>query len=206
MRKFFVTVLYSLSVLIAYAQVEEGASAGVRVGVNFSFLDIQHASETFAPGVSIGFFSKATLKGKFSFQPELSASLQNANVELDESIGGGKIRLSLYYVETAFSGVYNVSEHISVHAGAFISYLFHFKVNNESADDDFVENYISRKNFYDINLGLVAGAAYEFRRFDTGLRMNFGMFTIGKDNTQLDYSPYVQTKNSYLQVYGAYIF
>jgi hypothetical protein len=206
MKKFFITFLCSLSVLIAHAQVEEGASAGVRAGVNFSFIDIQHASESFAPGLSIGFFSKATLKGKFSFQPELSASLQNADVTLDESIGGGKLRLSLYYVETAFSGVYNISEHISVHAGAFISYLFQYKINNESAEQDFIDDYISRKNFYDINLGLVAGAAYEFRRFDTGVRMNFGMFTIGKDNTQLDYSPYVQTKNSFFQFYGAYIF
>ncbi|MFI5218451.1 MAG: porin family protein [Bacteroidia bacterium] len=207
MKKLFFTVCYCFAITFSMAQVhmDEGASMGVRAGMNFSLLNFGNASESFSPGASIGIFSKATLQGQFSFQPELSASMQNTNVEFDESLGGAKFSLSFYYAEVAFLGVYNINYHVSVHAGAFLSYLFRFTSKNENVNVE-AENYISRKNFYDINFGLITGGAYEFKRFDIGLRMNFGMFTIGKNDTLEGYSPYTQTKNSYFQVYGAYIF
>lgn len=205
MKKILFTTLYGLITVFSPAQVEEGALMGIRVGVNFSLLNFPYSTETFYPGVSLGLFSKATLHGRFSFQPELSASLQNTTIKFDEALGSDKIRLSFYYAECAFLGAYNITEQVSVHAGAFVSYLFHFTTKDETANDG-NEKYISRKNFYDINLGLVTGGAYEFKRYDVGVRINFGMFTIGKNDTLQDYSPYAQTKNSYFQIYGAYIF
>lgn len=207
MKKLIITACYCFAFTFSTAQVhiDEGASLGVRAGVNFSFLNFANAKESFSPGASIGIYSKAPLIDKFSFQPELSASMQNTSVEFDETLNGSKIKLSLYYAEVAFLGAYNINYHVSVHAGAFISYLFRFTLKNENANVE-IENYISRKNFNDLNFGLITGGAYEFKRFDVGARMNWGMFVIGRNSTSLNYSPYLQTKNSFFQIYGAYIF
>ena len=144
---------------MAQVHMDEGASLGVRPGMNFSFLNFGSAKESFSPGASIGLFSKAPIYNQFSFQPEISASMQNTIVEFDETLNSSKINLSLYYAEVAFLGVYNINYHVSVHAGVFISYLFRLTMKNENANHE-IENYIGRKNFNDLNFGLITGGAY----------------------------------------------
>lgn len=206
MKKKFFAILFFTCPGLSYAQVDEGASLGVRAGVNFSFLTIKNATVTLAPGVNVGIFSKATIINKFSLQPELSASLQNSKITFNEQIDKTKISLSLYYAECAFLGVYNINSHLSVHAGPFISYLFNTSFKYEVPDTMNTSDFISRNNFYDINFGLIYGGSIEFKRFDLGARINHGLFIIGKKSGLLGYNDFLRTKNSFFQLYGAYIF
>lgn len=203
MKKIITGLILSLFFCSAIAQNEEGAIMAVRIGSNLSFLNVGKATVSPSPGISLGFFSKANVVGKFSIEPEISAVLQNINIDFNELSEEGKVKLALAYTGCAFMGVYNINDKISIHAGPFISYLFYTSVKNESGP---IAALIGRKNFFDINYGLNYGIVLELKRFDIGLRYSQGLFNIGKERDILGNTDLFKTKNSFLELYAAYIF
>lgn len=203
-HRVFVSVIFLLQYTHVNAQHEEGATLGIRAGVNYSFLNFNNANESLMPGAGIGLYSKAPIDGKFYIQPEISAAYQNIKVDL-EDLDASVIKLSLAYVECVFAGVYQAAPGISVHTGPFISYLFYSKAKSES-DDAVTEEFFDRSNFHDINFGLVIGGAYEFKRFDLGLRYSKGMYVIGKERAIGSANDVLRTKNSFLLLYGTIVF
>ncbi|GEM_PF-3360204 len=198
---FLLSCIFSYS----FAQRDEGASLGIRAGMNYSFLDFILADEELLPGISLGLFSKAPVDGKFYLQPEISGSMQNirATVNIDED--HFKYKLSFIYAESTFLGVYNFTERVAIHAGPFISYLVHLELKKESSFTD-EYNFFARSDFFDVNTGLIYGAALEFKWFDVGMRFNHGLFVTGKHVETSPRPDLLQTRNSFLQLYGTVLF
>jgi hypothetical protein len=85
-----------------------------------------------------------------------------------------------------------------------LQYLAHVQSDGWSEATD--AGLFEKERFRVVNTGLVYGATYEFRRFDAGLRFNHGLYDIGKNTEPAGYEGALQTRNSFLQVYGAYVF
>jgi len=204
MKRFLIlAAAVALYTVPARAQRDEGASMGVRLGVNLSVMDFTYADEKAMPGVSLGLFSKAPLTGGLSVQPELSGTMERVRVTVPGEVPD--VDLTFYYAEFAVLAVYNINETFAVHAGPFIAYRVHM-THSESISPALKAGLFEKENFSVVNTGFIYGVAAELKRCDVGLRFNHGLYEIVKDTEKTGYPGVLGTRNSFLQLYFAYLF
>lgn len=181
---------------------DEGASLGIKVGVNVTNYNIKEANFKTAPGINIGLFSNAAFSKHFSLQPEINLNMQNAHIDMNSESGDSQFNVLLSYVELAINARVRCHK-IYFQAGPYISYLFNSTLSNNSNVSDMV----SRKNFYDVDYGIVYSAGLQLKRWDLGVRFNHGMNDIGKPYT-MENNPNIfrDAKTSSLQLYAGYYF
>jgi|SRR6185436_7295736 len=181
---------------------DEGASLGIRLGVNISNYNLKESSLKTAPGFNLGIFSSAALSKCFSLQPEINLNVQNSEVTVNNELSNAKFNVMLSYVELVISGRMNFDK-LYVQAGPYISYL----ANSNISDQSKVNEVVSRKNFYDIDWGLIYSGGIQLKRWDIGLRYNHGLYEIGKPSTEdNNLNIFRNAKTSSLQLYAGYYF
>ena len=181
---------------------DEGASLGIKAGINISNYNLIDASAKVAPGFNVGLLSRAAFSKTFSIQPEFNINVQNSKVISHDA----KFSLLMSYFEFTVSGVAQYKK-FYFQLGPYISYLVNMKVSHESSNGSDLSDIINRKNFYDIDYGLVYTAGIQLKRWDIGIRYNQGLFKMGKDNTP-NGNPniYRGNKNAMLQLYSGFYF
>jgi hypothetical protein len=182
--------------------VEEGASLGVKIGMNITSYNLTNASLKNGPGVNVGVFSNAYLAKHFALQPEINLNLQNSTISSDNELTDIKFKTVLTYIEFALSGRFYLGK-VYLMAGPYISYLAHASITNKGTADEMAD----RNSFYDVDYGLVYSAGVQLKRWDLGLRYNDGIYKIGKATTpEGNRNIFENSKVSSFQIYAGYYF
>jgi hypothetical protein len=181
---------------------DEGASLGIKFGVNVTGYNVKEASLKTAPGFNLGIFSSVALSKYFSMQPEINLNIQNSKISVNNELSNAQFNMLMSYVEFALSGRVGFGK-LYLQAGPYISYLANLSMTNKST----VSEIANRKNFYDIDWGLAYSAGIQLRRWDFGVRYNQGIYEIGKPYTpDNNLNIFRDSKTSSYQLYAGYYF
>ena len=185
---------------------DEGASLGVKAGVNFTSYNLQEADAKTLPGFNVGLFSRAALSKNFAIQPEINLNVQNSKVTVESVTNNMQFNLLMSYIEFSLSGV-AVYNNVFFQFGPYISYLAKINVKNESKSNENISDIINRDNFYDIDFGLDYTLGFQLKRWDIGIRYNQGLFITGKEKTPNGaLNIYRENKTSMPVVFAGYYF
>ena len=204
------SLFFLLSILIdkkLIAQTaDEGASLGMKAGVNFTNYNLQDASAKTLPGFNIGLFSRAAFSKYIAIQPEFNFNMQHSKITVNPASDNTQFSLWMSYIEFALSGVATYHKGF-FQFGPYISYLANMNVKNESANNQDISDIINRKNFYDIDFGFTYTLGIQLKRWDLGIRYNQGLFITGKEKTPNgELNIYRQNKTSMPVIFAGYYF
>jgi hypothetical protein len=178
---------------------------GVKGGVNFSNLYTDNADdENVLTGFNIGLYAKVPVTNSISIQPEIYYTGKGAEVVYNNAFASGTAKFKLNYIEVPVMLVANVTKNFNVQVGPYAGYLISGKTTNESGTYNFEDN-INTDDFNKIDAGVAAGLGLDLETVSFGVRYNYGLTKIGKENTTTNQA-FPDSKNSVLSFYGAFSF
>ena len=177
---------------------------GVKAGVNVSNMytkDVDDKNTMY--GFNGGLFLKIPLSENIAFQPELLYSMKGAELKYNNTFVSGTARFSLNYIDVPLLVVFNLSKNVNIHGGVYVASLMNVKIKNEGTVSLFnFENELNKDNFETLDYGLTIGAGVDLDKISLGIRYEYGMKTVGKENSILGQSyRFPDARNSTLQVY-----
>lgn len=174
MKKFYLLVASLMMAGAAMAQ--SNVKYSVKAGVNIATVNVKaevmgiSSSENFdsTPGFYLGGAITAPIGQKFSFQPELLASLQGfKDTESDA-------KLHNWYINVPLMLKYNIIDGLSAEAGPQVGFLVSSKAKEDGYSVD------AKDSFKTLDLGINFGAEYEFKGgVFVNARYNLGLANIG---------------------------
>jgi hypothetical protein len=206
---FFIAMLLTGISFIASAQ--ETADRllpriGIKGGLNYSNFFINDIDDKNSLlGFNAGLFAKCPITRFIAIQPELYFTTKGSEVTYNNLFADGAARFRLSYLEVPVLLVININENFNIHGGPYVSYLLDGSVTNESsaAVFDFERN-IDVDDYNRMDAGVAIGAAIDIRKISIGARYNYGMTTIGKQNTFAGAAyTFPDAKNSVFNIYLA---
>jgi hypothetical protein len=187
------------------AQSSNVTKFGVKGGVNFSNLYTDNADdENVLTGFNIGLYAKVPVTNSISIQPEVYYTGKGAEVVYNNAFASGTAKFKLNYIEVPVMLVANVTKNFNVQVGPYAGYLISGKTTNESGTYNFQDN-IDTDDFNKIDAGVAAGLGIDLETVSFGVRYNYGLTKIGKENTTTNQA-FPDAKNSVLSFYGAFSF
>lgn len=183
----------------------EGPSFGLRGGVNFSNLYVEDVDdENMLVGFNAAGFVEIPLNSVVSIQPELGFTTKGSEVRYDNFFAEGSTKFRLSYIEAPVLLRFNITRGFNIHAGPYVAYLVDARIKSEDANGATIdEDELNEDDLERIDFGLAAGLGFEFGGFGVGARYNYGLTTVGKEQTVLGQtftSP--DGKNSVLSVFA----
>lgn len=187
------------------AQSSNVTKFGVKGGVNFSNLYTDNADdENVLTGFNIGLYAKVPVTNSISVQPEIYYTGKGAEVVYNNAFASGTAKFKLNYIEVPVMLVANVTKNFNVQVGPYAGYLISGKTTNESGTYNFQDN-INTDDFNKIDAGVAAGLGLDLEAVSFGVRYNYGLTKVGKENTTTNQT-FPDAKNSVLSFYGAFSF
>jgi hypothetical protein len=187
------------------AQSSNVTKFGVKGGVNFSNLYTDNADdENVLTGFNIGLYAKVPVTNSISIQPEVYYTGKGAEVVYNNAFASGTAKFKLNYIEVPVMLVANVTKNFNVQVGPYAGYLISGKTTNESGTYNFQDN-INTDDFNKIDAGVAAGLGLDLETVSFGVRYNYGLTKVGKENTTTNQT-FPDAKNSVLSFYGAFSF
>ncbi|NRT14642.1 hypothetical protein HNP99_000986 [Flavobacterium sp. 28A] len=174
------------------------ATIGFKGGVNFSNLysnDNGVDDNNVLTGFNAGLYAKLPITNSFAIQPEVYYTTKGAELTYDNAFISGKSKFKVNYVEVPVLAVINITENFNVHAGPYAAYMVSGKTSTNSSLFD-SENELDTNDFKRFEAGIAAGVGVDFELLSFGVRYNYGLTKIGKENTIAQ-----DAKNSVLNVY-----
>ena len=126
-------------------------------------------------------------------------------VPVHGQVNDGIARYKLNYIELPLLVAVNVTNNFNIHFGPYASYLISGKVKNESNVDLFnFEDNINSDDFNRFDVGVAAGAGFDFGTLGIGVRYDYGLTTVGKERSFLGTTyTFPDAKNGVLNIYAA---
>ncbi|MCB0803000.1 MAG: PorT family protein [Flavobacteriales bacterium] len=202
-----ITIIGSLIPLSIKAQ---ESKVGVKGGLNFSnFYNKEVDDQDIRTGIQAGLFFKAALTDFVSIQPELIYTNKGSTTKYDNFITGeGDFSQKLDYIELPVLLLVNLNENLNIHAGPYFAYLLKASIDNKSENSNFnfVED-LNEGDFERVDYGLSVGVGFEFEVLNFGLRYDYGLKEIGKDQrfttngSEYSSNAFKNSRNSTFSVY-----
>ncbi len=188
------------------AQAQEDATKfGIKGGVNFSnFYTDDVDDNNVLTGFNIGLFTKMPVSENISFQTEISYTGKGAELVYNNAFVNGTAQFKLNYIEVPLLLVVNLTQNLNIHAGPYAAYLISGKTTNKSDSGSYnFEDNINVDDFNRFDAGLAGGVGLDLESVSFGVRYNYGLTKIGKDDSNSNFtSP--DAKNSVLSVYASF--
>lgn len=183
------------------------ASFGVKGGFNISNMYTENADdENVLYGFNAGVYATFPLSDIISIQPELYYTTKGSELDYNNAFISGSSRLRLDYIQLPIMAKFNIGEHFNVHLGPYGAFLVGANVKSENDADifEFDEN-LDTDDFEKFEFGLAAGVEFAFDPLTVGLRYDYGLTTVGKEqNFAGENFTFPDAKNSLLNVYLTY--
>ncbi|MFV8326488.1 porin family protein [Flavobacterium sp. ZS1P14] len=186
---------------------ESGTKFGIKGGVNFSNLYTDNVDDNnVLTGFNVGLYAKVPLANNISLQPEIAYTGKGAELVYNNALVSGTAQFKLDYIEVPLLLVVNVTKNFNIHAGPYAAYLISGKTTDKSDNGNYnFEDNINTDDFNRFDAGLAGGVGLDFEPVSFGVRYNYGLTKIGKDNSSNGFtSP--DAKNSVLSFYAAFSF
>ncbi len=162
----------------------QDSEVGIKGGANFSnFFNDEVDDQNLRIGFQGGLFFKAALTDFFAIQPEVLYTQKGSTTKYDKFLTGeGDITQKLDYIEVPILAVINLGENLNVHAGPYLAYLMNASIenNNENNVFDGIEE-LNEGDYERLDFGLAVGVGFEFEVIRFGIRYDYGLKNVGKD-------------------------
>ncbi|MDI6049703.1 porin family protein [Flavobacterium sp. XS2P24] len=190
------------------ANAQDGASKfGVKGGVNFSNLYTEDVDDNnVLTGFNVGFFAKLPISNNIALQPEISYTGKGAELVYNNALVSGTAQFKLDYIEVPLLLVVNVTKNFNIHVGPYAAYMVSAKTTNKSDSGSYnFEDNIDTDDFNKFDAGLAGGVGIDLEPVSFGVRYNYGLTKIGKEDSSTSFSS-PDAKNSVLSFYAAFAF
>ena len=187
---------------------ENGTKIGIKGGVNFSNLYTDNVDDNnVLTGFNVGFFAKLPIANNISLQPEISYTGKGAELVYNNAFVSGTAQFKLDYIEVPLLLVVNITKNFNIHAGPYAAYLVSGKTTDKSDNGNYsFEDNIDTDDFNRFDAGLAGGVGLDFEPVSFGVRYNYGLTEIGKDDSSANGFTSPDAKNSVLSFYAAFSF
>lgn len=172
MKKIILLLLVLCSLQQGHAQLKSAATWGVKAGLNFYNLYGNFDEEikrSFRPAPLAGMFVRIPIGTVLSLQPELLYSSEGCKME---SLGE-KAAVRMNYLNLPLMVQLRSSSGFMAETGPQVGYLLRGKIAYEDDGDSETEDVTSTFNDFALSWGL--GIGYQVSRLGVGLRYNYGL-------------------------------
>lgn len=191
------------------AQVSDsGVSMGVKGGLNLSNLYSKDVDDTnVLVGFNAGLYVNAPINKVLSLQPELNFTTKGSEVAYNNIFDSGERKFNLSYIEVPVLFKANFTPNFNAHFGPYFAFLVDANIKNESNSGSTSMEEVDTDNLNKFDAGLSAGVGFDINNFGIGVRYNYGLTTVGKEQQvgSVTYNP-IDAKNSNANIYLAYKF
>lgn len=189
----------------ATAQQSSAPSIGLKGGVNISNLITNEVDDKNAlVGFNVGLYTNFPIVDKLSLQPEFNFTTKGSEVTYNNLFDNGTRKFTLSYLEIPVLLKANLTKNFNLHFGPYLSFLVDSKIKQVSSDGSTSFTQLDEDNFNKVDAGLSGGLGFDFENIGIGLRYNYGLTTVGKDQN-VNGTTYnaLDAKNSNANIYIA---
>ena len=189
-------VLSFMNFTSAQAQ-EKTPSYGFKGGLNFSNFYTDNVDDSnILTGFNAGLYAKFPITNSIAIQPEINYTTKGSEQIYDNAIVQGTSKFNINYIEVPILLVANLTDNFNVHVGPYAAYMVSGKTSNDSNFGS-SESELNTDDFNKFDAGISGGVGVDLDVVNFGVRYNYGLTKIGKDNnfTSSD------AKNSVFNVY-----
>ena len=183
------------------------AEFGVKGGFNISNMYTENADdENVLYGFNAGVYATFPMSDLISIQPELYYTTKGSELKYNNSFIEGNTKLRLDYIQLPVMVKFNVGEHFNIHVGPYGAFMVGAKVKSENDLGIFeVDEKLDTDDFEKFEFGVAAGVEFAFDPLTVGLRYDYGLTTVGKEQDFMGSNfTFPDAKNSLLNVYLTY--
>lgn len=209
MKKICLVVLL-LTTGIVKAQDETTGKIGIKAGANFSNYYVHDVSDQdLKIAYHVGLFFKAPINSRVSLQPEVLFSQKGSTLYYDNAFASGVMDLTVNYIDVPLLLRVDLLPGFYISAGPYVSFLLNATVKDVDSDGTTkFEDELDKSDFNEFDWGVAGGIGFEIGSFNLGARYNYGLVTVGKEQTNIlgQTSRYPDGKNSVTQVFIGFAF
>lgn len=197
-RKLILASLVCSFMTITSAQAQEKTAAyGFKGGLNFSNLYTDTVDDNnVLTGFNAGLYAKFPITNKIAIQPEISYTTKGAEFVYNNALANGTSKFNVNYIEVPVLLVVNLTDNFNIHAGPYAAYMVSGKTTSDSSFGS-TRRELDTDDFNKLDAGISGGLGIDLDVVNFGVRYNYGLTKIGKDNSFLS----SDAKNSVLNVY-----
>ncbi len=194
---FFASLVLSfMSFTSAQAQ-EKTPSYGFKGGLNFSNFYIDNVDDSnMLTGFNAGLYAKFPITNSIAIQPEINYTTKGSEQIYDNGVVQGTSKFNINYIEVPVLLVANITDNFNVHVGPYAAYMVSGKTKNDSNFGS-SESELDTDDFNKFDAGISGGLGIDVDVVNFGVRYNYGLTKIGKDNSFTS----SDAKNSVFNVY-----
>ncbi|MBG6188530.1 porin family protein [Flavobacterium sp. CAN_S2] len=189
-------VLSFMSFTSAQAQ-EKTPSYGFKGGLNFSNFYTDNVDDSnILTGFNAGLYAKFPITNSIAIQPEINYTTKGSEQIYDNAVFQGTSKFNINYIEVPVLLVANLTENFNVHVGPYAAYMVSGKTSTDTNFGSSTSE-LDTDDFNKFDAGISGGVGVDLDVVNFGVRYNYGLTKIGKDNnfTSSD------AKNSVFNVY-----
>jgi hypothetical protein len=189
-------VLSFMSFTSAQAQ-EKTPSYGFKGGLNFSNFYTDNVDDSnILTGFNAGLYAKFPITNSIAIQPEINYTTKCSEQIYDNAVFQGTSKFNINYIEVPVLLVANLTDNFNVHVGPYAAYMVSGKTSTETNFGSSTSE-LDTDDFNKFDAGISGGVGVDLDVVNFGVRYNYGLTKIGKDNnfTSSD------AKNSVFNVY-----
>lgn len=182
------------------------ASVGFKGGLNLSNLYVDDVDdENVLAGFNAGLFFELPLSQNVSLQPEVSYTVKGAEVVYNNAFLTGSTKYRLNYIEVPVLLKAKILPALNIHFGPYAAFLVDANIKSQFTNPNFnSEQIIDKDNLNTFDAGLAAGAGLDIGNFGLGVRYNYGLTKVGKEQNVGGASyTFPDGKNSVLNIYAS---
>ncbi|QIH37488.1 PorT family protein [Flavobacterium petrolei] len=189
-------VLSFMNFTSAQAQ-EKTPSYGFKGGLNFSNFYTDNVDDSnILTGFNAGLYAKFPITNSIAIQPEINYTTKGSEQIYDNAIVQGTSKFNINYIEVPILLVANLTDNFNVHVGPYAAYMVSGKTSNDSNFGS-SESELNTDDFNKFDAGISGGLGIDLDVVNFGVRYNYGLTKIGKDNSFTS----SDAKNSVFNVY-----
>ena len=181
-----------------------GVGFGIKGGLNISNLYTKNVDdENKLLGFNLGFYAELPLTSMISLQPEMLFTTKGAENTYNNLFTDGTTKFRLTYIEVPLLLRANITNNFNLHFGPYAAYLVNAKITDQSSNGTTSTQNLNEDDLNRFDLGLAGGLGFQFGGFGIGARYNYGLTTVGKEQTVLGQTfTAPDGKNSVLSFYA----
>ena len=193
----FASLVLSFMSFTAVQAQEKTASFGFKGGLNFSNLYTDNVDDNnVLTGFNAGLYAKFPISNNIAIQPEISYTTKGAELVYNNAFVQGTAKFNVNYIEVPVLLVMNITDNFNVHVGPYAAYMVSGKTTNDSNFSS-SESELDTNDFNKFDAGLAGGVGFDLDVVNFGVRYNYGLTKIGKDDSFIS----SDAKNSVLSAY-----
>ena len=193
----FASLVLSFMSFTAVQAQEKTASFGFKGGLNFSNLYTDNVDDNnVLTGFNAGLYAKFPISNNIAIQPEISYTTKGAELVYNNAFVQGTAKFNVNYIEVPVLLVMNITDNFNVHVGPYAAYMVSGKTTNDSKLIS-TRTELDTNDFNKFDAGLAGGVGIDLDVVNFGVRYNYGLTKIEKDDSFIS----SDAKNSVLSAY-----